>query len=293
MKLTQTNRFWALLAVSIALGGLAAWAIDRHLEHKTLEIERIEQGQQVTRLVAAHTIKTGAILQLSDLATRDIPLRWADPGSIATENVTRVVGMRATAELVAGQTILNAHLELPVDTGLATRLGNGKRAVTIPVDQISSLSGMLSPGDVIDLYVSFAHRGHRLTAPLLNEVPVLATGRQQVAAAEHRAGAGPSEYATVTLETTPAEAVKLVAARQDGTITAVLSNRGVKGAQGRSEATPERGGGHLAGLLGLEQPRPPAPVPVIYGDRLLAPDPQEPFDADLVLPAETSGQSSR
>jgi len=293
MKLTQTSRVWALLGVSIALGGLAAWAIDRHLEHKTREIERNEQGQQVARLVAAHPIKTGAILQLSDLATRDIPLRWADPGSIATDNVTRVVGMRATAELVAGQPILNAHIELPVETGLATRLANGKRAVTIQVDQISSLSGMLNPGDVIDLFVSFAHRGQRLTAPLLNEVQVLATGRQQVASAEDRADARPPEYATVTLETTPAEAVKLVAARQDGTITAVLSNRGVKGAQVQSEVTSERGGGHLAGLLGLEQPRAPAPVPVIYGDRLLALDAGEPFDADSLLPAETSGQSLR
>ena len=57
MKLTQTGRVWALLALSTALGGMAAWAIDRHLDHKTREIERAEQGQQVTRVVAARAIE--------------------------------------------------------------------------------------------------------------------------------------------------------------------------------------------------------------------------------------------
>ena len=292
MKLTQTGRVWALLAVSTALGGLAAWAIDRHLDHKTREIERAEQGQQVARVVAAHAIEAGAILQLSDLAMRDMPLRWVDPDSIATTEVARVVGMQATAPLAAGQPILNAHVAPRSEAGLATRLAPGKRAVTIPVDQISSLSGMLSPGDVIDLYVSFEHRGRRLTAPLLSEVQVLATGRQ-VASADEVAGVQPSEYATVTLETTSAEAVKLVAARQDGAITAVLSTQGAQGGNSRSDGAAARGAGHLAGLLGLEQPGAPAPIPVIYGDRLMSVEPADPIDAESGAPDSATWQFAR
>ena len=285
MKLTQTGRVWALLALSTALGGMAAWAIDRHLDHKTREIERAEQGQQVTRVVAARAIEAGAILQLSDLAMREIPLRWVDPDSIATTDVARVVGMQATAPLAAGQPILSAHVAPRSEAGLATRLAPGKRAVTIPVDQISSLSGMLSPGDVIDLYVSFEHRGRRLTAPL-------ATGRQ-VASADEVAGVQPSEYATVTLETTSAEAVKLVAARQDGAITAVLSTQGVQGGNSRSDGPAARGAGHLAGLLGLEKPGAPAPIPVIYGDRLMPIEPGDPIDAESGAPESATGQVLR
>ncbi|MEI6116567.1 MAG: Flp pilus assembly protein CpaB, partial [Burkholderiales bacterium] len=168
----------------------------------------------------------------------------------------------------------------------------GKRAVTIPVDQISSLSGMLGPGDVIDLYVSFEHRGRRLTAPLLSEVQVLATGRQ-VASADEVAGAQPSEYATVTLETTSAEAVKLVAARQDGAITAVLSTQGAQGGNSRSDGAAARGAGHLAGLLGLEQPGAPAPIPVIYGDRLMSVEPADPIDAESGAPDSATWQFAR
>ena len=292
MKLTQPGRVWALLGISTALGGVAAWAIDRHLDHKTREIERTEQGQQVARLVAARAIEAGSVLQLTDLAMRDIPERWVDPDSIATDDVARVVGMQAIATLTAGQPILNLHIAPRAEAGLATRLAPGKRAVTIPVDQISSLSGMLSPGDVIDLFVSFEYRGKRLTAPLLSEVQVLATGRQ-VAAADDNSAARPSEYATVTLETTPAEAVMLVAARQDGAITAVLSHQGTKGAAVAPAGSPAHGGGHLAGLLGLEQPGAPAPIPVIYGDRLLALEQADTFEAEPGLLDGATVQGSR
>ena len=292
MKFTQTGRVWTLLAVSTALGGLAAWAIDQHLDHKTREIERAEQGQQVARVVAARAIESGTILQLSDLAMRDIPLRWVDPDSIAATDVARVVGLQASAPLVAGQPILSAHVAPRSEAALATRLAPGKRAVTIPVDQISSLSGMLSPGDVIDLYVSFDHRGRRLTAPLLSEIQVLATGRQ-VVSADEIAGARPSEYATVTLETTSAEAVKLVAARQDGAITAVLSTQGVQGENSRSAGATVRGAGHLAGLLGLEQTGAPAPIPVIYGDRLMPVESVEPSDDASGSPDRANGLVSR
>lgn len=270
MKITHTARAWTLLAVSTALGGMSAWAIERHLDQKTHEIKRTEQGEQARRLVAAHAIEAGATLQLTDIAARDIPLRWADPDSIPTTEVSRVVGMQATTALAAGQSLLNAHLSVRGEAGLATRLAPGKRAVTIPVDQVSSVSGMLSPGDLIDLYVSFDHQGRRMTAPLLSDVQVLATGRQ-VGLSGDGGSAQSADYGTVTLETTPAQAVKLVAARQGGSITAVLSTANSDPAVG-SGAAASRRGGHLAGLLGFEQPQAPVPVPVIYGDRLMATD---------------------
>ena len=121
---------------------------------------------------------------------------------------------------------------------------------------------------------------------------MLATGRQ-VVSADEIAGARPSEYATVTLETTSAEAVKLVAARQDGAITAVLSTQGVHGENSRSAGATVRGAGHLAGLLGLEQTGAPAPIPVIYGDRLMPVESVEPSDDASGSPDRANGLVSR
>src|SRR5690606_30674432 len=111
------------------------------------------------------------------------------------------------------------------DPSLSARLTEGRRAVTMPVDEINSLSGMLQPGDLIDLYVSFEHRRRRVTAPLLQGVLVLATGPRTFADGERSQqapGAGAGGYSAITLDTSPEDAVKLVAARQAGTITAML-----------------------------------------------------------------------
>jgi pilus assembly protein CpaB len=73
-----------------------------------------------------------------------------------------------------------------------------------------------------------------------------------------------ARYSTVTLSASHAEATKLVAARQSGTITAVLSHETADpltlGQQMIATQLPE--------LLGLETGKPPATIEIIYGDRL-------------------------
>ena len=80
---------------------------------------------------------------------------------------------------------------------------------------------------------------------------------------EHNA-ATELRYSTVTLAASQTEAKKLVAARQGGTITAVLSHEAadplMRGHQMTAAQLPE--------LLGLESAQPQASVEIIYGDRL-------------------------
>jgi pilus assembly protein CpaB len=128
---------------------------------------------------------------------------------------------------------------------------------------MSSMSGLLQPGDRVDLFVSFEYKGQRTTAALLQGIEVLATGQQTKMTEEH---ASPTEarYSTVTLAASHSEATKLVAARQSGTITAVLSHE---------TADPLTLGQHITAtqlpeLLGLESGKSPATIEIIYGDRL-------------------------
>jgi pilus assembly protein CpaB len=167
---------------------------------------------------------------------------------------------------------------------LSARLPAGKRAITIPVDQINSLSGLLSPSDLIDLYVSFEHQGKRVTAPLLSGIEVLATGRA-LSAVDQSNTTRKDPFATLTLATSPEDAVKLVAARQTGTITAVLSQATDAFTLAKLNSSPA---GHLASLLGLEAPHVVA-IPILYGDRMpgddlhgLALQHGAPFAAEIV-----------
>src|SRR5690606_32836290 len=217
----------------------------------------------VRRLVAAHDLPAGTRLHADHVAIRDIPAQYAAADTLAPERFGEIDNAVLDRPVASGDPIVPAYVARPVDPPLSTRLAQGRRAVTMPVDEINSLSGMLEPGDLIDLYVSFEHRRRRVTAPLLQGVLVLATGTntQQVHdAAQLRQGA----YATVTLDAAPEDAVKLVAARQSGTITAVLRH------PTDSVSTQKAVRGDLASLLEIDTAPPPAvrkKIPVIYGNK--------------------------
>lgn len=213
-------------------------------------------------VVAADDLPAGSRISVDRVAVRDIPAEWISSEALAPEDFDYVQGAMLSRAVKRGEPVLHGHIEQPRQQPFSAQLAAGRRAITIPVDEISSLSGMLEPGDFIDLYVSFEHRRRRVTVPLLQNVRVLATGRQ------HEAGAAGTDgyrrgYATVTLDASPEEAVKLVAARQQGSISAMLRH----GTDGQTPAHPA--GGDLASLLGMSDSEPEAPrdIPVIFGDR--------------------------
>lgn len=259
--LAHLDARWLMLAVAMLAGGLAAWAAQHHIRTLAAQIEA--GARQPTRqvVVAASDLPAGSRLVFEAVAVRDIPLEWLPAEALLPEAFEAVQGALLEKALRRGEPVLLTYLEQSRPLPFSAQLAAGRRAVTIPVDDINSLSGMLAPGDIIDLYVSFEHQRRRVTAPLLQGVRVLATGRQYgstEAMDGYTAG-----FATLTLDASPQEAVKLVAARQQGTISAMLRHAG-------DDPGPALGAsGDLATLLGMadEPAAPPREVPVIFGDR--------------------------
>jgi len=145
----------------------------------------------------------------------------------------------------------------------SARVEAGRRAMTVPVDEISSISGMLEPGDTVDLMVTLDQRGRKLTFPLLQTVQVMATGQRVVD--DPKTGDRRS-YSTVTLDITPEQAQYVIVAREAGRITALLRNPQDK--QPLADARSD-----VAQLLGLKDGAAVSnterdlQVPVLYGGR--------------------------
>ena len=261
--MTPSKRNGLLIAMSIGLGCLSAWAIEQHLSAKEHELEQQSRVERVVRVVAARDLPRGTLVTLKDFAKDEFPAKWIGADAVALSEVQLVQGKQLNSDLKAGQLLMHVHLIEPAQPALASRLSPDKRAVTIPVDLMSSMSGLLQPGDRVDLFVSFDYKGQRTTASLLQGVEVLATGQQTKMTGEHN-GATEWRYSTVTLAASQNEAKTLVAARQGGTITAVLSHETALpltlGHQINAAQLPE--------LLGLESAKPQASVEIIYGDRL-------------------------
>lgn len=256
---------WLMLAVTLAAGMLAAWAARHHIQARIAQIEAQSQVPVVPRVVAAYDLEPGTRLDADYIAVRDIPTQWAPAGALAPEDFSDRAGSVLAHAVRSGEPILEAHLARERPQPLSRRVQAGRRAITIPVDDLSSLSGMLQAGDMVDLYVSFEHRQRRVTAPLLQGVLVLATGQQ----AADDGGDGAS-FSTITLDAGPQDAVKLVSARQTGTITAILRHHR-DGVPATAAA-----GGDLASLLGIESVRQDTQrvVQILYGDQVGNESPQ-------------------
>ena len=158
-----------------------------------------------------------------------------------------------------GEPLVWSQLEERRPASLSAHLAPGRRATTIPVDETSSLSGLLRPGDRIDLLATVQRDKQHLTMPLLQGVRVLATGSrtrpgEDVGAGDPLGGT----FGTLTLDLSEEEATRLVAARALARLTAVLRNpQDIRTAPLlRTDA--------LA-LLGLAPAPTAGGVPVIYG----------------------------
>lgn len=264
MRLPAFNRSSAMLLLALAAGACAAWAARQYLQDRAQLIEARAKVPMAQRIVAAHDLPAGTRLESEHLMIRSYPAALVSSDSLPPERYTELTGTVLRTPLRSGDPVLPVHAAAHQPGTFSSHLASGRRAITMPVDAINSVSGLLQPGDLIDLYVSFEYQRRRITAPLLQGVLVLATGASTQYVQEPGT-TRPTPYATVTLDAAPEDAVKLVAARQSGIITAVLRP------PHDGESTQKAVRGDLASLLGVNRPSPATSkkVPVLYGSQAL------------------------
>ncbi|MBU6377025.1 MAG: Flp pilus assembly protein CpaB [Gammaproteobacteria bacterium] len=219
--------------VAIFSGALAFYAAQRYLADTSAEVERVWQARYAPRpvLVAARDLEPGRPLGVSDLAKRAMPAAFVPGGAIDPERLQEVVGKPLLLPLRAGDPIVDSQVATRNETALAARLREGARAVTVPVDEVSSQAGLVRPGDRVDLMlaeevVAGTDRCVRVR-PLLEALAVLATGQVQSdstrgAEAMLRRGVDVASYSTITLDVTPEQAQQLALALRMGELIPLL-----------------------------------------------------------------------
>lgn len=255
----RPNKTWVILGVALAIGLLAALAARNYLSNQMAAIEARKRGDTVNVVVASADLPKGTRLSTENVAVRPIPRDYAHSVAITPEQFDHVAGQPLSYPVKAGEMIIWGLLEGKKVPTFSARVEAGRRAMTVPVDEISSISGLLEPGDIIDLMVTVDRDQRKITFPLLQSVQVMATGQRSVddpKSGERR------QYSTVTLDTTPEQAQNVIVAREAGKITALLRNP--------QDKEPLRGGeADLAQLLGgKDRPQTasaPRDIPVLYG----------------------------
>ncbi len=262
MNAGPSIRRWFVLAVALIVGAVAAWSAHRYLRARVEQIEQRERNREtVTLVVAREPLPKGTRLSATNVAVRPVPREWAHGNAIQPAQFPRAEGAALETAAQAGEPILWAQLEGQRVPTFSARLAPGRRAITVPVDDVSSTSGMVAPGDLVDIVVTVSRRSERRIFALMQGVRVLATGR--VASLDgHEPAPGASRgFTTITLDATPDDAKRVIAAREVGKITAMLRSPGDRSAIAVAPADPYV----LLGMPGDARAAAGAGTPVIYG----------------------------
>lgn len=260
IKAFRPNKTTLVLAAAIGIGLVAALGARSYLSGRVAELEAKARGRNVAVVVAKSDLSKGARLSSSTVAVRNIPLEFAHSSAVSPEQFERVDGQPLAYNVKAGEMILWGLMEGKKVPTFSARVEAGRRAITVPVDEINSISGLLEPGDLIDLMVTVDQKGKKITLPLMQSVQVMATGQRAV---DDPKSGERKIYSTVTLDTDPKQAQNVIVAREAGRITALLRNP--------QDKTTTRGGqGDLSALLGatpMDAGKGGQEVPVLYGGR--------------------------
>lgn len=142
-----------LIAVILALAaaGLVWW----YASSVRQEAEKVEGN--VTVLVAAEDIPartTGeAVVEKGLVETAEVPERLIAPGALTSE--AGLQGRVFTTAVAKGQQVVSAQLGDPEAESLAFRIKKGMRAISVPLDRVRGIGGLLTVGDRLDVIVTF------------------------------------------------------------------------------------------------------------------------------------------
>ncbi|MDB5854725.1 MAG: Flp pilus assembly protein RcpC/CpaB [Herminiimonas sp.] len=233
-------------------------------------------------VVAATDIEMGSRLNPQLLQTVDWPSGSMPPG--AFRDVKALQDRVIKVSVLRGEPFLEGKLA-PLGThgGLSAVISEGKRAMTVRVNDVVGVAGFALPGTYVDVMVNAQQdredgknaESKQISKTVLEHVLVLAVAQEA-----GRDDTKPKVVSAVTLELSPADSEKLDLARSVGTLSLVLRNQvdkesvktvGITKRQlfGPEEAPPVK----LVALAKPVQPRarpaPPAPpstcVEVIQG----------------------------
>ena len=241
MKVDSQTRLAVVAAVLVGL--FAIIAVNKYIATKT----RVAPVPQATILVSSSEIREGSEVGDEMLTVATIPFEAlsnihialpskTDPGfqKAYDEAKAKIVGRRVKRIVSAGTPIFWIDIETEPKIPFADLIGENNRAVTMPVDSISSVSGFIRPGSRVDVALtatedklgllngakgaSGGEKAKVVTSVILQNVPVIAVGRSYDLQEE------PQGYGSITLNLPVKAALLMIQARSMGQVTYLLRN---------------------------------------------------------------------
>lgn len=176
-------------------------------------------------VVAAVDIEMGSKINPQMLASTDWPSGSIPPG--AFKDIKELQDRVVKVSVLRGDAVLERKLA-PAGTqgGLSAVIAEGKRAMTVRVNDVVGVAGFALPGNYVDVMVNAqqdkakGEESKQISKTVLEHVLVLAVAQES-----GRDDTKPKVVSAVTLELTLEDSEKLDLARSVGTLSLVLRNQ--------------------------------------------------------------------
>ena len=212
------------LYISIGLGLMALLLAVSYLRKR--EQELLDLSHPVPVLVATRDILKNSPIEEDMLEMVEVPKQFLQPDAL--RQPADAVGRLTQSPIRKGEQLVGTKLiTYGSDTGLAVKIPAGMRAISISVDEISGVSGLIKPDNYVDLLSTFnfgdQDKNNHETFTLFQDVRVLAVSHDLgVGLARSDKGKKTDEVAprgstsTVTLALDPQQVQDLILAEQAG-----------------------------------------------------------------------------
>jgi pilus assembly protein CpaB len=231
MAMTVGKRRLVLFALALVMAGLAALLMKVYLDRKTAELEaRFADRTEKTRVVVPkRNLLAGTRVDVGDFAIRPMQADMVPPDTVLPGDIDRALGQNLKIALPLGRPLLWGYLSSGATPSFSDMLDEKRRALTIAVDELNSISGMIRPADRIDLFVIGQDpsgtpnaREEKIVNPLLQDVLVKATGNIVRRETGQDGKEYDRRYSTLTLDLLPDEIGKVLIAQENGELKAAL-----------------------------------------------------------------------
>lgn len=226
-------RFIVLIVLSLAVAGGAAYMTQTYLRSEREAMakpapEPAKRELTTKVLVAASELSAGTILKKSHMRWQAWPEEGvSDSYFVKQANPDhKLEGAVVRQSLAPGEPITEQRIVRPGDRGfLAAMLSPGMRAISVPVNATTGISGLVFPGDRVDVVLthtvdakqSTTGTKRRASETVLHDIRVLALDQRTDDQDGKRIVAK-----TATVEVTPEQAERISLAKQLGNLALVL-----------------------------------------------------------------------
>jgi pilus assembly protein CpaB len=226
-----------LIVAALLFAGGTAFVASRLMGQKPVQQVQVQEQPGKKVLVAKGNLPAGTFIKEEDISWQKWPTDGVNDNYLLDgTDINTIVGAVVRKGIVAGEPITEAQIARPGDRGfLAAVLTPGMRAISIDVNEPSSVAGLVFPGDRIDVLLNMqftitetgsdgsqqaSQYRPQTSETVLENVRLLATDRNL-----NDIEGEPKKINTVTIEVTPKQAEMIKVAASMGQLA--LSLRGL------------------------------------------------------------------